>query len=62
MWEEIYEYQKYLLNFRVVNKPIMPNFNVFEYTDNEYVTAISFLKDFEMIDEERLTIDYLKGE
>ena len=63
MWEEIKEYEKYLLNFGVVNKPIMPKFNVSAYTDNEYAHAIfDLLKDFDLIDDDYLTVDRFKGD
>lgn len=63
MNEEISEYEKYLLNFGMVNKPIMPNFDVLAYTDNEYLSAINQLMvDFEKIDDEYLTLQHLRGE
>ena len=61
MNEEIYAYQQYLLNFRIVKKPSMPKFNVSAYTDNEYKSLIFSLSNFEKLDEEYLTIQYLKG-
>lgn len=63
MWEEIKEYEKYLLNFGVVNKPNMPKFDVSAYTDNEYTSAIfDILKDFDFIDDEYLTVNRFKGD
>ena len=63
MWEEIKEYEKYLLNFGVVNKPTMPKFDVSAYTDNEYTSAIfDILKDFDFIDDEYLTVNRFKGD
>lgn len=63
MWEEIEGYEKYLLNFGVVEKPIMPKFDVSAYTDNEYTSAIfNILKDFDLIDDEYLTVDRFKGD
>ena len=63
MWEEIEEYEKYLLNFGVVEKTIMPKFDVSAYTDNEYTSAIfNILKDFDLIDDEYLTVDRFKGD
>lgn len=63
MWEEIKEYEKYLLNFGMVKKPIMPKFDVSAYTDNEYASAIfDILKDFDLIDDEYLTVDRFKGD
>ena len=63
MWEEIQEYEKYLLNFGVVNKPIMPKFDVSAYTDNEYISIINeLLKDFDLIDDEYLTVNRFKGD
>lgn len=64
MNEEMIEYEKYLLNFGVVKKPLMPKFDVLAYTDNEYSLAIfDILSDFDLIDDEYLTIEhFLKGE
>ena len=62
MFEEIKEYERYLLNFRTVNKPKMPNFDISAYTDSKYILAISELeKDFNLVDDFLLTIAYLKG-
>jgi len=56
-------YIEYLKNFNYVQKPKMPNFNVFAYTENEYLNAIySINKDFECINDVELTLKYLKGE
>ena len=63
MKEEIMEYQKYLLNFGVVEKPIMPNFNVFAYTDNEYLSDIYKInEEYDQIDDFYLTLRHLRGE
>lgn len=63
MDEEIIEYQKYLLNFGEVNKPKMPKFDLLAYTDNEYLSSIfDIIKDYEYIDDECLTLQYLKGD
>ena len=63
MGKEIEEYQNYLLNFGVVKKPTMPNFDVSAYTDNEYLSIIfDLLKDFNSFDDEYLTIKHLKGD
>ena len=60
---EMLEYQKYLLNFGEVKKPLMPKFNELAYTDNEYLLAIkSVNEDFELIDDEYLTIKHLRGD
>ena len=62
MNEEIKEYQKYLLSFGVVKKPLMPEFDVSAYTDNEYISALfESLNAFDF-DEEYLTLVHLKGE
>ena len=63
MNKEIDEYIKYLSSFSMVKKPPMPKFDTFAYTDNEYLSEInSIMKDFDNIDEEYLTVKYLKGE
>ena len=62
MNEEIIEYQKYLLNFGVVKKTIMPEFDVSAYTDSEYTSALfESLNAFDF-DDEYLTLMHLKGE
>ena len=63
MFEEINEYELYLLNFRMVNKPAMPNFDVSAYTDSKYMSAVLELeKDFVFEDTLGLIIAHLKGE
>ncbi len=63
MIKEIEEYQKYLLNFGVVEKPKMPKFDADAYTDNEYLSEIFALqKDFDKLDDEYVTLKHLKGE
>lgn len=63
MDEEIREYEKYLASFGVVEKPKMPKFNVSAYTDNEYLSVVyGLLNDYDKLDEEYLTINYLKGD
>ena len=63
MHEEINGYEKYLLSFCVVEKPIMPKFDLSAYTDNEYLSAVHCLMcDYGGIDDEYLTIQHLKGE
>ena len=61
MNEEINEYIKYLFCFGEVKKPKMPKFDVFAYTDNEYLSVINgVMRDYENIDDEYLTIKHLK--
>ena len=63
MKEEIEEYEKYLLNFGLVERPIMPKFDVLAYTDNEYISAISsIMADLDLLDDEYLLIQHLKGD
>ena len=60
MLEEIVAYEKYLLKFGVVERPFMPNYDLFAYTENEYLSAISdILLESDLIDDEGVTIDYL---
>ena len=63
MDQEIIEYEKYLLSFGVVNRPKMPKFDVLAYTDNEYKSIIfDIQKDFDLIDDEYLTIEHIRGD
>ena len=63
MNEEIEDYVRYLLSFSVIEKPIMPKFDVLAYTDNEYLSVVfGILKEFDFLDSEPLTINHLKGE
>lgn len=63
MDQEIIEYEKYLLSFGVVNRPKMPKFDVLAYTDNEYKSIIFDInKDFDLIDDEYLTIKHIRGD
>lgn len=63
MDEEIREYEKYLLSFGMVKKPIMPKFDELAYTDNEYTSALfESLSAFDYVDDEYLTIMHLKGD
>ena len=63
MSEEIEEYEKYLASFGMVEKPQMPKFDISAYTDNEYLSAVyNLLKDYDQLEDEAITIAYLKGE
>ena len=63
MLEEISAYEQYLLNFRMVNMPKMPNFDISAYTDSKYTSAIFELeKDFIYEESLAVTIAHLKGE
>ena len=63
MVEEIEAYINYLLNFGMVEKPQMPNFDVCAYNDNEYLSVLNNTTLwFENIDDEYLTIKHLKGD
>ena len=63
MVEEIEAYVNYLLNFGMVEKPQMPNFDVRAYNDNEYLSVLNNTTLwFENIDDEYLTIKHLKGD
>jgi hypothetical protein len=63
MNEEIIAYQKYLFDFGMVEKPKMPKFDELAYTDNEYQQVINSMNnDFDLIDDEYLTIQHLKGD
>lgn len=64
MNEEIKEYETYLLNFGMVEKPIMPNFELSAYTDNEYQQAIfDIMNEFGFVDYECLSVArFFKGD
>lgn len=63
MEEQVNAYIEYLHRFGIVQKPVMPKFDVSAYTENEYVRAINTIeKDFEFDDCVSLTEQYLKGE
>ena len=63
MDEEIDEYEKYLLNFGMVVKPKMPKFDLTAYTESEYTLAIfDLLNDFDLIDDEYLSVERFKGD
>ena len=57
------EYIAYLSNFREINKPLMPKFDINAYTDNEYLLIVKELnQDYDLILDEEVYSDYLKGE
>lgn len=63
MNEEIEEYEKYLLSFGVVQKPVLPKFDLRAYTDNEYLSAFfEAYFAFENVDDEYLSILHLIGD
>ena len=64
MNEEIKAYETYLLNFGMIEKPKMPNFELFAYTDNEYKQAIyEIMNEFDFVDYECLSVArFFKGD
>ncbi len=51
------------MRFVELDKPIMPKFDLSAYTDNEYLLTINELnEDFDLILDEEVYSDYLKGE
>ncbi len=63
MYEEIEAYEKYLLNFRIVEKPIMPKFDLLAYTESEYLSTIfSISSEYDVVDDEYLTVERFKGD
>ena len=63
MNEEINAYEEYLLSFGLVEKQQMPKFDLRAYTENEYTSAIfELLKDFDIFDDEYLTVERFKGD
>lgn len=63
MNDEAREYVAYLSRFSGRPRPAMPKTDATAYTDNEYLFAIQdVIVDFENVNDEYLTIKYLKGE
>lgn len=63
MNDEVEAYINYLGKINMVTKPILPNFDVGAYNENEYVKAIKTIEnDFLFVDSFDLTIQHLKGE
>ncbi len=63
MDEQVSEYLKYIASLKEIKRPIMPQFDLSAYNDNEYKAAISeILKDYEGVDDFLITLRYLKGE
>ena len=63
MNEEVLAYLEYLLEFKEMEKPPMPKFDLLAYNDNEYKLAIEEVKrGFEEIDDFDITLKYLQGE
>ncbi|MBR2969763.1 MAG: hypothetical protein IKC49_01775 [Clostridia bacterium] len=57
------EYIAYLSKFVEINKPKMPKFDLYAYTDNEYLLIVKELnQDYDLIFDEDVYSDYLKGE
>ena len=56
-------YIKFLLYFNELERPPMPKFDVFAYTESEYVSAIDeIIRDYEFVDDLSITEHFLKGE
>jgi len=63
MQREVFHYIEYLSNFKELNRPKMPNFDVGAYTDIEYVNAIKEINlDFDKVDDFKVYEKFLKGE
>jgi len=63
MNEFVDAYIEFLQNFRELERPIMPKFDVSAYTESEYVTAISnTMREYENIDDLGVTEHFLKGD
>ena len=62
MNDEIREYIAYLSKSLTFVKPSMPKFDIYAYTDNEYLNAIrSIMRDFDLVNDD-LVARYLEGE
>ena len=60
---EVFHYIEYLENFREVNRPKMPKFDIDAYTDNEYQKAIFEINsEFDKFDDLAVYEEFLKGE
>ena len=56
-------YIDFLIEFKPVEKPIMPKFNVSEYTDNEYQIAINeIMCDYQFVEDLDCSLKFFKGE
>lgn len=56
-------YIDFLIEFKPVEKPIMPKFNVSEYTDSEYQIAIEeLMSDYQFVDDLDCSLRFLKGD
>ena len=56
-------YIEFLLKFRELERPLMPKFDVFAYTDSEYLNAIKDVENlFSLVDDLSVTERFLKGD
>lgn len=63
MNEFVEAYIEFLHNFKDLERPILPKFNVSAYTESEYVTAVNnIMQDYEYIDDLGVTEYFLKGD
>ena len=64
MNKEITAYETYLLNFGMVKKPQMPNFELSAYTDSEYQQAIlEIMNEFDFVDFDSMSVArFIKGD
>ena len=63
MDEQAIAYLEYLLEFREVQKPSMPKFDLSAYNDNEYTLAVEEInREFDKIDDFDIALRYLQGE
>ena len=52
-----------IVEFKEIEKPPMPKFDLLAYNDNEYTLAIEEMnREFENIDDYDIVIKYLQGE
>ena len=63
MNEFVDAYIKFLHGFKEIERPLMPKFNVFAYTESEYLNVVKELnEDYEFIDDLNITEHFLKGD
>jgi len=63
MFEFVNAYIEFLRDFKQLNRPEMPKFNVSAYTESEYLNAINEINlNYEFVDDLSITEHFLKGD
>ena len=59
----VWAYIDFLMEFNPKEKPTMPKFNFFEYTESEYMNVVDeVMSDYQFVDDLDCSIRFLKGE